>query len=142
MVPYEVETVVMQQEGQGEMSPMDVSSGGRRGSSRDAAGTQRRALPLMYPLREPHALGAWMGVQARAAPGTPRGRGELPLPRVPLARVMAAPMPPLPLPLPPPPVHGVMVAVDAFDLEEGIATEMGLGPETTVLGRAEPPLQP
>ena len=58
---------------------------------------------------------------------------------------MPAPLPTLPLMLPmqpPPPVHGVMVAVDAFDLEDGIATEMGPDPEATVLGRAEPPLQP
>ena len=50
MVPFQEENAEMQVVGQGEMGRMDVSSGDRRGSSRDAAGTQRRALTLQQPV--------------------------------------------------------------------------------------------
>ena len=43
VVPFDGEDEVQLQGTQGEMHNMDVSSGDRRGSSRDAAGTHRRA---------------------------------------------------------------------------------------------------
>ena len=71
VVPYVEGNELLLQGVQGETGRTDASSGDRRGSSRDAAGTQRRALTLRQPLHDPIALGAWMGVRAHGAPGTP-----------------------------------------------------------------------
>ena len=146
VVPFvQEENVTMQLVGQDGADLETVSAGARQGSSRDAARAPPRPLLPMYPQREPRALGAWMGALARGSPGTPRGRGEGQPPRVPLLRAMPAPMSMLPslLPLqqPPPPMHGVMVAVDDFDMGE-LAQDMATDRARVQLGHVEPPLPP